>query len=201
MVQTDRGNFQNAGRGRSRPGAGRPKVPTEQDLDRFFIVIWRVLARLIGYGPRDAGYLAAHLVSAEPIVLADLEGALRAAPTNIEHHAAELDTRIAGLVRKAQGSSESDPWIRQSEAAIKALLLTAFALLRPDLTDDTRKRLISDAAGLTADLEELGWGEFRSRLEGRINAALRSNLPPHDLPLGRKGRRLLQLMKAPPQKK
>ena len=42
-------------RGGSRPGAGRAKVPTEQDLDRFFIVIWRVLARLMGYGPRDAG--------------------------------------------------------------------------------------------------------------------------------------------------
>jgi hypothetical protein len=188
-------------RGGLRPGSGRAKKTTEQDLDRFFIVIWRVLARLMGYGPRDAGYFAAHLVSAERIVLADVEGAIRVASTTIKHHADDLETRIAGLVRKAQGSSDEDPWIRQSEAAIKALLLTGFALLRPDLTDDTRKRLIADAAGLTADLEELGWGEFRSRLEGRTNAAFRSNLPPHDSPLGRKGRRLLQSIKKPPQKK
>ena len=182
-------------RGGLRSGSGRPKVPTEQDRDRFFTVVWRILVRLFRYDLRDAGYLAAHLVSAEPIILSDVEGALRVASTTIKHHADDLDTRIAGLVRKARASSDADPWIRHSEAAIKALVLTWVALLRPDLTDDTRTRLNADAAELTADLAALGWGEIWSRLEGRFSTASGSNLPPHDSPLGRKGRRLLQLLK------
>lgn len=187
-------------RGGSRPGAGRAKKTIEQDPDRFFIVVWRALVRVLGYGSREAGYLAAHLVSAEPIMMSDVEGTLRIASTTVKHHADTLETRIAGLVRKAQQSSDSDPWIERSETAIESLILAAFMLARPDLSDDTGERLPTAARILVAQLHELGWGEFRSRLEGRINAALRSNLLPHDSPLGRKGRRLLQLMKAPSQK-
>ena len=61
-------------RGGSRPRAGRPKVPTEQDPDRFFVVIWRALVQVMGYDPIQVGYLAAHLVSAEPTAITDVGG-------------------------------------------------------------------------------------------------------------------------------
>jgi hypothetical protein len=187
-------------RGGPRPSSGRPKAPTEQDPDRFFIVIWRALYRLLGYGSREAGHLAAHLVSAEPIIISDVEGALRVASATVKHHADTLETRIAGLVRKAQRSSESDPWIERSETAIESLILAAFMLARPHLSDDARERLPPAAKILIDQLHELGWGELFARLETRISAALRSNLPPHDTPLGRGGRSLLRLLKEPPQK-
>ena len=186
--------------GGPRPGAGRPKVPTEQDPDRFFIVIWRALVRVLGYGPHEAGYLAAHLVSAEPVMMSEVEGALRVASTTVKHHADTLETRIAALVRKAQQSSELDPWLEPSETAIESLILAAFTLARPDLSDDARERLPAAARILVAQLHELGWSELFARLETRISAALKSNLPPHDAPLGRSGRRLLDTLKEPPQK-
>jgi hypothetical protein len=187
-------------RGGPRPGAGRPKVPTEQDPDRFFIVIWRALVRVLGYGPYEAGYLAVHLVSAEPVMMSEVEGALRIASTTVRHHADTLETRVTALVEKAQRSSDSDPWIERSEAAIESLILAAFMLARPDLSDDAGERLPTAARILVAQLHELGWGELFARFETRVSAALRSNLPPHDSPLGRGGRRLLRLLKEPPKK-
>jgi hypothetical protein len=187
-------------RGGLRPGSGRSKVPTEQDPDRFFVVVWRALVRVLGYGPQEAGYLAAHLVSAEPIVMSEVEGALWVAETTVNHHADTLETRVTALVRKAQRSSESGPWIERSETAIESLVLAAFTLARPDLSDDARERLPAAAKILVAQLHELGWGELFARLETRISAALKSNLPPHDAPLGRSARRLLDTLKKPPQK-
>lgn len=187
-------------RGGPRPGSGRPKVPTEQDPDRFFIVIWRALVQVLGYGPQEAGYLAAHLVSAEPIVMSEVEAALRVASTTVQHHANTLETRVAALVEKAKASPRSDPWLERSETAIKSLILTTFALARPDLSDNARERLPAAAKILVAQLHELGWGEVFGRLETRISGALKSNLPPHDDPLGRGGRSLLRLLKEPPQK-
>jgi hypothetical protein len=187
-------------RGGLRPGAGRAKKTIEQDPDRFFIVVWRALVSVLGYGSREAGYLAAHLVSAEPIMMSDVEGALRIASTTVKHHADTLETRIAGLVRKAQRSSDSDPWIERSETAIESLILAAFMLARSHLSDDAHERLPAAAKILVAQLHELGWGEFFARLETRISAALKSNLPPCDAPLGRSARRLLDTLKEPPQK-
>jgi hypothetical protein len=160
-------------RGGPRPSSGRPKVPPEQDPDRFFIVIWRALVRVLGYGPQEAGYLAAHLVSAEPIVMSEVEGALRAASTTVNHHADTLKTRITALVEKAKASSDSDPWLGRSETAIKSLILAAFALARPDLSDDARERLPAAARLLVAQLHELGWGELVARLETRIRTSPR----------------------------
>jgi hypothetical protein len=163
-------------RGGLRPGSGRPKVPTEQDPDRFFIVIWRALFRLLGYGSRDAGHLAAHLVSAEPLIMSDVERALRGASTTVNHHADTLETRIAGLVRKAERSSESDPWIERSETAIESLILAAFMLARSHLSDDAHERLPAAAKILVARLHELGWGELFARLETRIAETERERL-------------------------
>jgi hypothetical protein len=187
-------------RGGSRPGSGRPKVPAEQDPDRFFVVIWRALVRVLGYGPQEAGYLAAHLVSAEPIVMSEVEGALRVASTTVNHHADTLKTRVTALVEKAKASPRSDRWLERSETAIESLILAVFTLARPDLSDDARERLPAAAKILVAQLHELGWGELFARLETRISAALKSNLPPHDAPLGRSARRLLDTLKKPLQK-
>jgi hypothetical protein len=187
-------------RGGPRPGAGRPKVPIEQDPDRFFIVIWRALVLVLECGPYEAGYLAAHLVSAEPIMMSEVERALRRASATVQHHADTLETRVTALVEKAQRSSDSDPWIERSETAIESLILAAFMLARPDLSDDAGERLHTAGRILVAQLHELGWGEVFARLETRVSAARRSNLPPDDSPLGRAGRRLLRLLKAPPKK-
>jgi hypothetical protein len=186
-------------RGGPRPGSGRPKARTEQDPDRFFIAIWRALVRVLGYGPQEAGYVAAHLVSAEPIVTSEVEGALRMASTTVKHHADTLETRIITLVEKAKASSESE-WLKRSETAIESLVLTGFMLARSDLSDDDRMRLPAAAAISVAELHELGWGELFARLEMRISAALKSNLPPHDARIGRSARRLLDTLKKPPQK-
>jgi hypothetical protein len=182
-------------RGGPRPGGGRPKVPIEEDPDREFIVIWRLVVQLLGSDSRNAGKLAAHLVSAEPIILSDFEGILRVAGATVKHYTDDLDSRIDALVRKAQRSSDSDPWIAESESAIGMLTMATFALARPNLSDDARERFSRAAKFLVDRLEALGWGEFRARLEGRINAGAGSNLPPHDSPLGREGRRLLELLK------
>jgi hypothetical protein len=117
-------------RGGARPGSGRPKVASEQDPDREFIVIWRLLVRLLGYDSRNAGKLAAHLVSDEAIILSDFEGILRVAGATVVHHTDDLDTRIDALVRKAQRSSDSDPWIAECESAIGMLIMATFALAK-----------------------------------------------------------------------
>lgn len=188
-------------RGGARAGAGRPKVPADQDPDREFIVIWRMLVRVFGSDSREAGRLAAHLVSDAAIALSDIEGLLRVAPATIVHHTDDLDTRLDALVRKAQRSSDSDSWIAESESAIGLLIVMTFALARPNLSDDARESCSRAARLLVGRLEALGWGEFRARLEGRINVGAGSNLPPHDSPLGREGRRLLKLLQKPAKKK
>ena len=133
-------------------------------------------------------------------MMSEVEGALRVASTTVKHNTDDLDTRIAALVEKAKASSESDPWLKRSETAIKSLLLTGFMLARSDLSDDDRERLPAGANISVAELHELGWGELFARLEMRISAPRGSNLPPHDSPLGRGGNRLLGLLKKPPKK-
>jgi hypothetical protein len=151
-------------------------LPGELDLGRF-----------------DAGVLAAHLLSAEPIHLATVEdGVLHVASTIVRHHADKLGTRIAALVRKARTAPAHDPWLADSEAAIRALLLTALAFLRPDLTDEARERLNADAEAMRDQLRALGWAETFARIDERMRAAMLSNLPPRDSSLGRRGERLLR---------
>lgn len=185
-----------------RPGSGRRKTPIELDPDRFFIVIWRISVWLLGCASDEAGKLAAHLLSAEPILMSNVEdGVLNAAGATIDHHADSLKTRVDGLVKKAQHVSVSDgDWIDLSEIAISSLVLAGFMFLRPDLSVDARKRLSADAEKLRVELRELGWDETLARLEARINAARGSNWPPLDQ-LGPAGRRLLRLVKELPRKK
>jgi hypothetical protein len=187
-------------RGGARPGAGRPKVPTEQDPDRFFVVIWRVLVGLLGYDPIKVGYLAAHLVSAEPTGITDIEGVLRMASTEIKHHASDLKTHIVAMVEKAKRSSESDPWFEQSEIAILSFFLARLMSVQPALSDKTRAALPNTVEILRAQLRDLGWGELLPRLETRLAAALGSNFPPHDAPLSRRAAQLLKALKGTPQK-
>jgi hypothetical protein len=189
-------------RGGPRPGSGRPKVPIERDPDRFFVVIWRVLFQLLGYSPREAGYFAAFLTSAEPITLSQIEGGvLRVAGTTVKHHANTLERRITSLVEKAKASSDTDPWLERSQIAVESLVLAALWLARPNLSNGIRERLPTAARILIGQLRELGWADSFGRLEARISAVLGSNLPPHDGPLGRGGRRLLRLLKEPSTKK
>lgn len=63
---------QRSRRGGHRPNSGRRRGSVEHDPDRFFVVLWRVLSRLLDFGPYDAGLLAAFLVSAEPILSEDV---------------------------------------------------------------------------------------------------------------------------------
>jgi hypothetical protein len=193
-------------RGGLRPGAGRKATPVSEDPDRFFIVLWRVISGSLpgelDLGHFDAGVLAAHLLSAEPILLATIEdGVLHAASTIVRHHADTLGTRIAALVRKARTAPAHDPWLAESEATIRALLLTALAFLRPDLTDEARERLNADAEAMRDQLRALGWTETLARVEERIRAAMLSNLPPRDSSLGRRAERLLRSRREVPKKK
>jgi hypothetical protein len=162
---------QRSRRGGHRPNSGRRRGSVERDPDRFFVVLWRVLFRLLHFGPYTAGSLAAFLVGAEPILIEDVANRRRRASTSIPNHAASLEARIDSLVRKAKRSSDADPWIWESETFIRALILTWLVLARPNPADDTRDRLNNDVKELVADLVGLGWGEFWSRLQTRIGRA------------------------------
>jgi hypothetical protein len=191
----------NPRRGGTRPGSGRRKIPVEHDPDRFFVTIWRVLVRLLGFGAYEAGYLAAHLLSAEPIVLSSVEGGVEEgallirASSAVPHHADTLETRVAGLVRKAELSSVVDPWVGRSEIAIVALIRAALALARPNLSEEARVWLSAAGETRVAELHELGWGEVLARLEARVAATFGSNLPSSDSPLARRGRGLLRAVR------
>ena len=159
-----------------------------------------MLVGLLGYDPIKVGYLAAHLVSAEPTAITDIKGVLRMASTEIKHHASDLKTHIVALVEKAKRSSEFDPWFEQSEIAILSFFLATLMSAQPALSDRTRAALPDTIEILRAQLRELGWSEMLPRLETRLAAAFGSNFPPHDAPLSRRAARLLKALKRTPQK-
>ena len=175
MVQTDRGNFQNAGRGGPRSGSGRPRVPAEQDPQGFEMAVWWAFVEE-GLGPFDAARRALLAVRGGPFSVSDIEGLLQVASAEIPlptpFDPLDPDKGLRRLAAKAKRATERQPpseWLIRSAGAIGALLV----FVRE-----------SNAAGMCAALDsliELGWAPVILGLAKRIEGALGSNLPPADL--------------------
>jgi hypothetical protein len=169
---------------------GRPKgstVPIELDRQKYAVALWRAF-REFDFGPYKAGYLAATVVSNEPIRLEDVEGLLVVASTEIKRTASSLDKHVDALVRKAKRVPD-DNWLAASATAIKALVLAI------------RSNKTATACGMLDVLVALGWHDLLSRLTARINDALRSNIPPRDGKPGHHGHEVLGLLKKVTSKK
>jgi hypothetical protein len=181
-------------RGGERTGAGRPKgsiIPIERNRQKFAIVLWRVFHyhRLLRLGPYEAAYLAATVVSDQPIKLEDVEGVLGLASTTVPYTASTLDKHIDRLARNAQRAPRDDPWLRQSAETIGALI----SAMQADETET--------ACELLDDLIALGWGDLLRRLTARIQDALRGNIPRHDGPLRVAARRFVNRVKSEREEK
>jgi len=154
---------------------GRPKgtkLTLARDRQNAAIALWKAF-RVLGYGTHEAGYLALMVVGGAPIQLEDVEGVLTVASTTIKYKASTLDKHVNALARKAARASDHDPWLVASTAAIRGLIR------------GIRTNRIELAAYMFDVLIELGWRVVLARFWARIQTALRSNIPPHEGPLGR----------------
>jgi hypothetical protein len=170
---------------------GRPKgsaVAFERDRQRFAIAAWWGF-RECGCGPYVAAYWAAVATGDAPIRPEDIDGLLTVAGIDIKHTASSLDTHLAHLARKAKRAPADNAWLRLSATTIKALILAA------------RTRNMRVYCDMLDVLIGLGWAEVIERLSARIIEASRSNIPPHEAKLGRRGQELLAgLRRATPKK-
>jgi hypothetical protein len=165
---------------------GRPKgtaVSLERDRQKFEIAIWHGV-HLDGHGPYTSAHWAAWVTSNAPIKPEDVEGLLTAAGTEIKFTASKLENHIDRLARKAKSIPvDSNPWLHMSALAIKALILAAHT-----------KRTRVYCAMLDV-LVGLGWADVIGRLSARIIEASKSNVPPHEGKLGRRGQELLDWLR------
>jgi hypothetical protein len=162
-------------RGGSRPGAGRPKVPTEQDPQGFEIAAWWAFVEE-GLGPFDAARRALLAVKGGPFTVENIERLAHLASAEIPlpqpFDPLDPDKGLRRLTAKAKRATERQPpseWLVRSAGTIGALLV----FIRE-----------SNAAGMCAALDklmELGWRAVILGLAKRIEAALHSNLAPADL--------------------
>ena len=169
---------------------GRPKgstVPFERHRQRFAIAAWWGF-RECGCGPYVAAYWAAVATGDEPIRPEDLEGVLNVAGIDIKRTASTLDKHLDRLARNAKRAPPDDTWLRTSATTIKALLLAA------------RTGNMPIYCGMLDLLVELGWAAVINRLSARIIEASKSNVPPFEGKLGRRGHQLLaELRRALPK--
>jgi hypothetical protein len=162
-------------RGGTRHGAGRRKVPIEEDPQRCEIATWWAFVEE-GFDSFDAARRALLAVKGGPFTVEDIEGlALLASaeiplpqPFNPEYP----DKGLRRLAAKAKRVTEREPpstWLNRSAGTIRALL----AFIREN-----------NSAGQCAALDiliALGWGPVIWGFVKRINDALGSNLAPADL--------------------
>jgi hypothetical protein len=162
-------------RGGSRPGAGRPKVPTEQDPQSFEIACWWAFTEE-GLLPFDAARRALLAVKGGSFTVEDIEGLAQLASAEIPlpqpFDPLDVDKGLRRLAAKAKRITERQPaseWLIRSTGTIGALLV----FIRQD-----------NMAGICAALDiltELGWGSVILGLTKRITDALGSNLAPADI--------------------
>jgi hypothetical protein len=161
---------------------GRPKgtaVSLERDRQKFEIAIWHGV-HLDGHGPYTSAHWAAWVTSNAPIKPEDVEGLLTAAGTEIKFTASTLENHIDRLARKAESKPlESDPWLHMSALAIKGLIIA------------WRTRNVEVYCYMLDVLLLLGWRDVIQRLTARIDDLTKSNVPPREGRLGRKGQALL----------
>ena len=165
---------------------GRPKgstIPFALNRQRFAIAAWWGF-REYGCGPYVAAYWAAVATGDEPIRPEDFNSVLTVAGIDIKRTASSLDKHLDRLARNAKRAPANDAWLRTSATTIKALLLAA------------RTGNMQVYCGMLDVLIGLGWGEVIERLSARIIEAAKSNVPPHEGSLGRRGQQLLDHARA-----
>jgi hypothetical protein len=169
---------------------GRPPVPIERDPQRFEIACWWALTQS-GLGSFDAARRALLAVKGGPITLQDIEGVLQMASATIPlppYDELDPDRGLRQLARKAR-RARPEPWLINSAGLVEGLV----RFIRANNTT---------GVCLTLDgLDRLGWRPVIMGLAERVEAALRSNLPPADLEtLSPAVRRLLADLRGAPKK-
>ena len=158
-------------------------VPFERDRQRFAIAAWWGF-RECGCGPYEATYWAAVATGDEPIRPEDIDGLLTAAGIDVKRTASTLDKHLDALTRKAKRAPPNNAWLRTSATTIKALILAV------------RTNKMQVYCGMLDVLIGLGWADVVERLSARIIEASKSNVPPHEGKLGRRGQQLLAGLRA-----
>jgi hypothetical protein len=170
---------------------GRPPVPIERDPQRFEIACWWAFHEM-GCGAFDAARRALLATKSGSITLEDIDGVLVMASAQIPlpqpFDPLDPDKGLSRLSAKAKRAKPSK-WLITSSALVRALItfiangnMTGICLARDGLI-------------------RLGWGPTIMGLAQRVEAALRSNLPPADLnKLSPAARRLLAGSRQEPPK-
>ena len=125
MVRTDRGNFQNAGRGGPRSGSGRPRVPAEQDPQGFEMAVVVGVRRR---GPRPVRRRAARAAGRQGRAVQRLghrrsvAGGVGGDPLPKPFDPLDPDKGLRRLAAKAKRAAERHPpseWLIRSAGAIR----------------------------------------------------------------------------------
>ena len=172
---------------------GRRLVPIERDPQRFELACWWAFHEM-GCGPFDAARRALLATKGGPITLQDVEGVLHMASCTIPlpqpFDPLDPDKGLRRLAAKAR-RVRPEPWLIKSAALVQGLITFVAS------NNVTGICIARDA------LIRLGWEPIIMGLAQRIEAALRSNLPPAELDkLSPVVRRLLgELRQAGPTRK
>jgi hypothetical protein len=167
----------NAKRGRP-PGTS---VPIERHPQRFEIAcIWAFLG--FGLGPFDATRRALMVVRGEAVTMSDVMGVLRLSQVSVPLPEAQDEPNAAErrllAVAKRQGP---EPWLVECSALIRGLIIFMGT---------------GNVTGACLCLDNLlvrGWRPVLAGLNERIEAMLKSNVPPTDLTaLGPQARKLVE---------
>lgn len=172
-----------------KPGAkrGRRLVPIEEDLQRFELAS---MLAFLGFrcGPFDAAHRALILVRGGTVTMSDVMGVLRLSQVHIplpevkdEPDAAE---RRLWAALKRRGA---EPWLVESSAFIQGLIVFLGT------------GNITGACLCLDNLQARGWRPVLTGVAERIEAMLKSNLPPADLAaLGPQARQLVERLTGVP---
>ena len=173
---------------------GRPPGPASlfRDPQRFAVAAWIALAPDLGT-LTTARFVTVLIEENTPIRIEDVEGLrlLISAPfkppptskkeVDLDDVARQLQQK-AKLVRERATGSEMR-WIETSASALRLLV---HLFVRDDVPGMRRSLDI---------LRQAGWGKTSERIGRRLEAALRSNIPPRDDPVGPKMRRALDALR------
>ena len=171
---------------------GRPPVPIEKNPDRYKLAAWRAFYA-DGFNSFDASRLALLVTDAEggPITVEDLEGQLSKASAAIPLPPFDPDDPDKGLRQLSAKAirARPAPWLVHSAGLVHPLLV----FIRTN--NMTGIKFAYDG------LLKLGWGPIIMGLANRVEAALKSNLPPADFEkLSPAVRRLLAELRQKPKK-
>jgi hypothetical protein len=170
---------------------GRPPVPIERDPQRFEIACWWAFTEM-GLGKFDAARRALLATKGGPITLEGIEGVLVKASATIPlpqpFDPEDLGKGLRRLSAKAQRAAPS-PWLINSGGLVQGLITFIAA---------------GNTIGVCLAYDGLlrhGWGPVILGLADRIEAALKSNLPPAEIEtLSPAVRRLLAELRQRPKK-